>query len=81
MARYYLGHANFLNHNFQAAADNFADVIKSNDVRYIEDAEWYQLLSCLGLNNDCKDLLTPITQNIRHLHHSQALEIEKSQNK
>lgn len=81
MARYYLGHANFLNHNFQVAANNFEDVIKSNDVRYVEDAQWYQLLSCLGQNNDCKDLITSIIQNERHLHHNQALEIEKSQSK
>lgn len=81
MARYYLGHANFLNRNFQLAANNFEDVIKRNDIRYVEDAQWFQLLSCLGQNNDCKDLLTHITQNQRHLYHSQALEIEKSQNK
>lgn len=81
MAQYYLGHANFLNHNFQAASNNFADVIKSNDVRYIEEAQWYQLLSCLGQNNACQELLTPITQNTRHLHHSDALEIQDQQNK
>jgi hypothetical protein len=80
-ALYYLGHANFLNHNFQAASNNFADVIESNDVRYVEDAQWYQLLSCMGQNNACQDLLSPIIQNTRHLHHTEALEIQNQQNK
>ncbi|MBK8501704.1 MAG: hypothetical protein IPL46_05570 [Saprospiraceae bacterium] len=79
MAKYYLGHANFLKHNFQAALNNFAEVISSNDVRYLEDAQWYQLLSCMGLNNACQDLLSPIILNTRHLHHAEALEIQNQQ--
>jgi TolA-binding protein len=81
MARYYLGHANFLTNNYTEAGNNFSEVVNSGDIRFLENAEWYELLSCLGQNTTCENLLDRILSNENHLHLSKALAIKNEQTK
>lgn len=76
IARYYLGHAHFLNKDYQAAESDFAEVIAANDLRYHDDAQWYQLLSCKAQNRDCEQMLQSILSNPNHPFNAQALEMD-----
>lgn len=81
MARYYLGHAHFLAREYTAAGNYFAEVINSNDIRYIEDAQWYALLSCLSQDQTCQEMLDRILNDQNHLHYRQAQELKNAQTK
>ncbi len=77
VAQYYLGHSFYATGQYAQAAQNFAIVSASNDLRYLEDAQWYELLSCLAQDNSCSSLLDKLVNNNSHSHHQQALEINK----
>lgn len=76
MARYYLGHAHFLNKNYPAAESDFNQVMNANDMRFQQAAEWYRLLSCKAQNQNCQEMLQLILQNPNHPYFNQASEIQ-----
>ncbi|MCB0687020.1 MAG: hypothetical protein KDC53_10855 [Saprospiraceae bacterium] len=77
MARYYLGHAHFLNKNYEAAENDFNEVAGANDIRFNDDAEWFKLLSCKAQNKTCEGLLETILQKPNHTYHQEALELQE----
>jgi TolA-binding protein len=81
LAQYYLGHAQFSVKNYQAAMASFENVIKSGDIRYTEDATWYQFLSCLAQDGSCQSYLNNLLGNPNHSYYQKALSIQEAQSK
>ncbi|MDX1938932.1 MAG: tetratricopeptide repeat protein [Saprospiraceae bacterium] len=77
LAQYYLGHAFFAAGQYEQATASFVRVRTSEDIRYQEDAEWYELLSCLAQEADCNALLNKLSTNPNHIYYGKALEIKK----
>lgn len=77
LSRYYLGHSFFAQKAFGQASENFRLVKEANDLRYSEEAEWYELLSCLANDENCEHLLDNIVADENHSYHSQATKIRK----
>ncbi|MBK7870678.1 MAG: tetratricopeptide repeat protein [Saprospiraceae bacterium] len=77
LAQYYLGHAFYAAGQYDKAAASFARVRASEDIRYLEDAEWYELLSCLAQEADCNALLNNLKANPNHIYYNKALKISK----
>ena len=50
-AQFYLGQSLLENKDFDGAAEQFKKVVSLNDVRYTEEAEWYQVLAHLSGEN------------------------------
>lgn len=78
VARYYQGHAFYLSKDYTSARQAFADVGAGKDMRFVEDAQWYELLSCLEVDDSCVQELAKLLDNQQHPHHGQAEEIAKS---
>lgn len=77
VAQYYLGHAYYAAGQFDRAAQSFALVGNSNDLRYAEEAQWYELLSCLAQDAGCSELLKRLTEDESHAFHTQAIELSQ----
>ncbi len=65
-AQYFKGHAHFLDQQYAAAEQAFETVSQSNDLRYIAEAEWYGLLSCLAQNKACTEKVNTLLNNTEH---------------
>jgi tetratricopeptide (TPR) repeat protein len=83
-ANYAMAHAHYNLEQYPAAMQNFATVIDSQDPRFTEKAELYYLLSTLAADQTTDqrfgDLLTKMIENKEHLHHQEALAINKKLN-
>ena len=79
LAQYYLGHAQFLAKDYSNALASFQRVADSNDIRYAEDAQWYGLLSCLSIEENCDSYLQVIVGNPNHAFYAQAIDIQTNQ--
>jgi len=82
-AQFYLGHALLNNKDFSAAATQFQKVRTLNDVRYTENAEWYQVVAQLSAeetNNEFQTLLNKITNDENHTFNSQAVVLQNKLN-
>lgn len=79
VAQYFLGHAYYSNGQFNEAEQSFSIVGNSNDLRYVEQAQWYQLLSCLAQDASCTDQLNELIEEDNHSFHNEAVEISKRQ--
>lgn len=77
VAQYFLGHAYYTDGQFDRAAQQFALVANSNDLRYVEAAQWYELLSCLARDAACNELLSRLTEDASHAFNAQAKEINR----
>lgn len=77
VAQYYLGHAYYASRQYDQAAQSFSLVASSNDLRYVEEAQWYELLSCLAQNTECNELLNRLLGDERHAFHAKAEEISQ----
>ncbi|MEM6378402.1 MAG: hypothetical protein AAF705_09320, partial [Bacteroidota bacterium] len=77
LGRYYLGHSFFAQEAYAQAAENFRLVKEANDLRYTEEAEWYELLSCLASEGSCMALIDGIITNENHAYYTQATKISK----
>ncbi|NND34157.1 MAG: hypothetical protein HKN76_16335 [Saprospiraceae bacterium] len=77
LAQYYLGHAQFLSEDFSSAQASFQRVADSNDLRYLEDAQWYALLSCLSAEGACTSYMNAILNNPDHNFYQQTIEIQQ----
>ncbi|MEL7121648.1 MAG: hypothetical protein AAFO07_19525 [Bacteroidota bacterium] len=76
-SRYYLGHAYYGSGQYDQAQESFSIVSASNDIRLIEEAQWYELLSCLAQDSECSALLEKITTDKEHSYYTQTIEISK----
>lgn len=74
-AQYYLGHALYLNGDFEQAMDAFDDVIGNGDIQFIENAQWYALLSCLNAEASCKERIDTILSDEEHFFYQKAVEL------
>ncbi len=83
-ADYATGHAHYNIGAFPAAAENFAAAIDSGDPRFVEKSELYYLLSALAADqtdaNRFNEVLNQMLENEEHLHHQEALNIQKKLN-
>jgi tetratricopeptide (TPR) repeat protein len=83
-ANYAAAHAHYNLEQYPVAMQNFAAVIDSQDPRFTEKAELYYLLSTLAADQTTEqrfgDLLTKMIENKEHLHHQEALAINKKLN-
>lgn len=83
-ADYAKGHAYYNLGQFPAAMESFAAVVDSQDPRFVEKSELFYLLSALAAdqtdNNRFNTLLTQMIENEEHLHHHEALKIQKKLN-
>jgi hypothetical protein len=77
VAQYYLGHAFYADAQYDRAQQSFSIVGNSNDLRYVEEAQWYELLSCLAQNAECEELINGLIGDESHSFHTQAEEIEQ----
>lgn len=78
-AQFYLGHALLKNKDFSSAATQFKKVQTLNDVRYTENAEWYQIVAQLSAeqtNDEFYTLLNKITNDSNHTFNSQAVDLQ-----
>jgi len=78
-AQFYLGHAYLENKSFGEAATQFEKVTSLNDVRYTENAEWYQLIAQLSSGETAANfdaLLAKITGDKDHTFNKQATELQ-----
>lgn len=83
-ADYAAGHAHYNLGEFPAAAENFAAAIDSEDPRFVEKSELHYLLSALAADqtdaNRFNEVLNQMLENEEHLHHQEALNIQKKLN-
>ncbi len=77
VVRYYEGHALYLDGDYVAARQAFADVAAGKDMRFVEDAQWYRLLSCVEVENTCGEELEALMAVPQHPYHNRATEIAK----
>ena len=75
-AQYYLGHAHYLNNEYERAEQIFESVAATQDLQFSENAQWYALLSCIQLNSsNCQDKLDQILTDPGHFFYNQAQKI------
>ncbi|MEM6380933.1 MAG: hypothetical protein AAF705_22365 [Bacteroidota bacterium] len=83
-AAYAAGHSYYNLGQFPIAAENFATVMDSNDPRYVEKSELFYLISALAAdqtdNARFNEVLNQMLENEEHLHHQEALNIQKKLN-
>lgn len=83
-ADYAKGHAQYNLGLFPAAVESFAAAVDSQDPRFVEKAELFYLLSALAANqtdtNRFNTTLNQLLENEEHLHHQEALNIQKKLN-
>lgn len=83
-AAYAAGHSYYNLGAFSAAAEQFAGVMQSNDPRFVEKSELFYLISALAAdqtdNAQFNEVLNQMLENEEHLHHQEALEIQKKLN-
>jgi hypothetical protein len=77
VAQYFLGHAFYADAQYDRAQQSFSIVGNSNDLRYAEEAQWYELLSCLAQNDECLEQLNRLLEDENHAFHAEAEEIEQ----
>lgn len=75
-AQYYLGHCYYAQKTYDLSYNAFEKVVSSNDIRLLEDAQWYSLLSCIAQNKSCSTELEGILENKNHLHHQDAITLK-----
>lgn len=82
-AQYYLGHSLYQNKDYDQAINTFEKVIRSNDVRYKEAAEWYQVVNYVAAKkegNDFTRLLNQLVTDEGHPYHKNAVELDAKLN-
>ena len=79
-AAYYLAHTDYLAERYAAAEQAFQEVANSQDIRLIEEAQWYALLACLAQDNDCSSHLDEIRNNSVHAFQAEAESIYQKLN-
>lgn len=77
VAQYFLGHAFYTDAQYDRAQQSFSMVGSSSDLRYVEEAQWYELLSCLAQNAECGELLSGLIEDESHPFHTKAKEIKR----
>ena len=77
-ALFYLGHSYYQNKNYDAATSTFQQVAATKDIRYMEAAEWYQVVNTLAagkVDANFNVLLNKIADDGGHTYHHNALEL------
>lgn len=77
IAQFYLAHAYYQAEQYQQAEDIFELVSASNDIRYMEEADWYGLLACLAHEGGCTEKLDAIAKNNNHTYQQQTISMQK----
>ena len=78
-AQFYLGHTLYQGKNYMTSAAKFKQVVTANDVRFVENAEWYQLLSLLAAGDRSKEfqsLLSQIANDKNHTFNNKAMQLQ-----
>ena len=75
LAQFFLGHARYLTQDYPGAQSAFELVSTINDVRYQHEAQWFEALSCLAQNGDCKSRVEAIAADDDHDFNQQATKI------
>jgi len=82
-AQMYIGNSLYKNAQYAEAATQYGKVAASGDIRYTDQAEWYQVLSLLAndqLDTNFYSLLNKMTTNKKHSYHEKAQELNSSLN-
>ena len=82
-AQYYLAHSYHKKEAYTEAIKQFGKVITIGDVRYVEQAEWYQLLSYVAndqLDNNFDQLLNKLLSDETHSYHQKAQKLNTHSN-
>lgn len=82
-AQFYLGHSLYQNKAYDEAVNAFQKVITSNDLRYKEAAEWYQIINSLAAkkqDNNFTTLLNQLVTDEGHTYHNNAVELNNKLN-
>lgn len=82
-ALFYLGHSYYQNKNYNTAISTFQQVAATKDIRYIEAAEWYQVVNTLAagkVDANFNVLLNKIADDRGHTYHNNAIELRSQLN-
>ncbi len=82
-AQFYLGHSLYQNKTYDQAINAFQKVINTNDLRYKEAAEWYQVVNYLAAKkqgNEFTTLLNQLVTDEGHPYHNNAVELDTKLN-
>lgn len=82
-AQYYLGHSLYQNKDYGQSINTFQKVVSTNDLRYKEAAEWYQVVNYVAVKKEGNDLTTLLNQLVRdegHPYHKNAVELDTKLN-
>ena len=77
-AQFYLGHSFLRNKEYAAATTVFNKLVQSGDIRFLEKAEWYQLLSLVANQQQDKQFTTLLNKMLtdkNHSYHQQAQDL------
>ena len=82
-AQFYVGHSLYKNAQYAAAATQYGRVAAIGDIRYTDQAEWYQVLSLLAndqLDTNFTTLLNKIAKDTNHSYSQKAKKLNSSLN-
>lgn len=82
-AQYYLGHSLYQNKDYDQSMNAFQQVINTNDIRYKEAAEWYQVVNYVAAKKEGSDftrLLNQLVTDEGHPYHKNATELDTKLN-
>jgi tetratricopeptide (TPR) repeat protein len=77
---YYLGQTYFKKEQYDLAAEQFQIVVRANDIRFKDSAEWYEVLSDLAINKDVTAKVAAIAENENHIFSEQAKTLQNKLN-
>jgi len=69
-AQFYLGHSFLKNKEYAAATTVFDKLVQSGDIRFLEKAEWYQLLSLVANQQQDDQFTTLLNKMLTDKNHS-----------
>jgi len=81
-AQFYAGNSLYKNAQYAEAAAQYGKVAATGDIRYKDQAEWYQVLALLANNqlDATNTLLTKIATDSNHSYHQKAQKLNSSLN-
>ncbi len=82
-AQYYLGHSLYQNKAYEEATNAFQKVVSTNDIRYKEAAEWYQVVNYVAAKkqgNELTALLNQLVNDEGHPYHKNAKALDAKLN-
>ncbi|NJL74202.1 MAG: tetratricopeptide repeat protein [Saprospiraceae bacterium] len=77
---YYLGQTYFKLKQYDKAVNEFEKVVTSNDIRFKDNADWYNVLANLANGKEVTQSLAAIATNENHPYQIQAQELQQKMN-